>query len=214
VIKYSGLVSSLVPTTRISKYRFFFRDRSTKNKKKTISSSRRFSIPRFAPSLCMYDATYRRLGATYLPQENAEEEIVFVGFPSRFSCALAEKEAWVNDVIGRKCTTPTLVKTLWPPVSATSGDISAPFFPRSPLAQLDRRLSLSTPAPECPHVVDSPLRVYGTRHCQKGEVLRPGLTVASSSRPSVVPLSQFVGTTLAIHRAQRWSRDSRERLER
>ena len=98
-----------VPPTRISKYRYFFiRDRSTKNKKKTISSSRRFSIPRFAPSLCRYDATYRRLGATYLPQENAEEEIVFVGFPSRFSCALAEKEAWVDDVIGRKCTTPTL----------------------------------------------------------------------------------------------------------
>jgi hypothetical protein len=30
---------------------------------------------------------------TYLPQENTEEEIVFVGFPSRFSSVLAEKEA-------------------------------------------------------------------------------------------------------------------------
>jgi hypothetical protein len=87
---------------------FYSRSKHRKNKKKTISSSRRFSIPRFTPSLCRYDATYRRLGATYLPQENTEEEIVFVEFPSRFSCVLAEKEAWVDDVIGRKCTTPTL----------------------------------------------------------------------------------------------------------
>jgi hypothetical protein len=87
---------------------FYSRSKHRKNKKKTISSSRRFSIPRFAPSLCRYDAAYRRLGATYLSQENTEEEIVFVEFPSRFSRVLAEKEVWVDDVIGRKCTTPTL----------------------------------------------------------------------------------------------------------
>ena len=91
---------------------FYSRSKHRKNKKKTISSSRHFSIPQLTPSLCRYDATYRRLGTTYLPQENTEEEIVFVEFPSHFSCVLAEKEVWVDDVIGRKCTTPTLAAQL------------------------------------------------------------------------------------------------------
>jgi hypothetical protein len=92
-----------VPSTYISKYQcFLIHNWSTEKIRKTISSSKHFSIPWFA-GLCRYNTTCRRSGMTYLPRENARGEIVFVGFLSHFSCVLAEKKVWVNDVIGQKC---------------------------------------------------------------------------------------------------------------
>ena len=60
--------------------------------------------------MCRYDSNGSILGATFLTNDDPGEEIVFVGFLSRFLIFLAGGVTSGDDVIGRFCTTPTLPK--------------------------------------------------------------------------------------------------------